>query len=117
MSSVPGNSATLSGVTSLPFDHPGARIAFDVVVGLFVLSELRIRLRSGRNPHGSQFDRTSLVVVQVTALAGVGGAVLLARRVPASAFGGATWPLFALGLVLICAGIALRQWAVGTLGR
>ena len=102
---------------SLPFDHPGARVAFDVVVGLFFLSELRIRLRSGRNPHGSQLDRSSLLVVQVAALVGVGGAVLLARRVPALGFGGAAWPLFVLGLVLICAGVALRQWAVATLGR
>jgi hypothetical protein len=39
-------------VTSLPLDHTGARIAFDVVVGAFVLSELRVRLRSERNREG-----------------------------------------------------------------
>jgi hypothetical protein len=39
-------------VTSLPLDHTGARIAFDVVVGAFVLSELRVRLRSERNRDG-----------------------------------------------------------------
>jgi len=104
-------------VTSLPLDDPGARIAFDVVVGVFVVSELRVRLRSGRNPHGSQFDRTSLLVVQATAIGGVGGAVLLTRRLPGAALAGARWPLFVAGLVLMCAGISLRQWAVATLGR
>ena len=104
-------------MTSLPLDHPGARIAFDLVVGAFVLSELRVRLRSGRNPHASQFDRTSLLVVQATAIAGLGGAVLATRRLPGAAIAGARWPLFVAGLVLMCAGIALRQWAVTTLGR
>jgi protein-S-isoprenylcysteine O-methyltransferase Ste14 len=104
-------------VTSLPLDQPGARIAFDLVVGAFVLSELRVRVRSGRNPHGSQFDRSSLFVVQATVIVGVGGAVFVTRRLPGAAVAGARWPLFVAGLVLMCAGIALRQWAVTTLGR
>jgi protein-S-isoprenylcysteine O-methyltransferase Ste14 len=104
-------------LSTLPFDHPGARIAFDVVVGAFVLSELRIRLRSERNRDGSRLDRTSLLVVQATAIGGVGGAVLLTRRLPGAALAGAQWPLFVAGLVLMCAGVAIRQWAVATLGR
>jgi protein-S-isoprenylcysteine O-methyltransferase Ste14 len=104
-------------LTTLPFDQPGARIAFDLVVGVFVLSELRVRLRNGPHPHASQFDRTSLLVVQGSAIAGVGGAVLLAKRAPGAAIAGARWPLFVAGLVLMCAGIAIRQWAVATLGR
>ena len=104
-------------MTTLPFDQPGARIAFDVVVGAFVLSELRIRLRSERNREGSRVDRTSLLVVQATAIGGVGGAILLARRLPSAALAGARWPLFVSGLVLMCIGIAIRQWAVATLGR
>jgi protein-S-isoprenylcysteine O-methyltransferase Ste14 len=104
-------------LSTLPFDHPGARIAFDVVVGAFVLSELRIRLRSERNRDGSRLDRTSLPVVQATAIGGVGGAVLLTRRLPGAALAGAQWPLFVAGLVLMCAGVAIRQWAVATLGR
>jgi protein-S-isoprenylcysteine O-methyltransferase Ste14 len=104
-------------VTSLPLDDPGARIAFDVVVGAFVVSELRVRLRSGRNPHASKFDRTSLLVVQATAIGGVGGAVIVTKRLPGAAITDARWPLFVAGLVLMCAGIAIRQWAVATLGR
>ena len=74
-------------MTSLPLDHPGARIAFDLVVGAFVLSEVRVRLRSDRNREGSRLDRMSVRVVQATALVGVGGAVLLTRRVPGAAVG------------------------------
>lgn len=104
-------------MSTLPFDEPGARIAFDVVVGAFVLSELWIRLRSERNRGGSRLERTSLLVVQATALGGVGGAVLLARRLPGAAVASGRWPLFVVGLVLMCVGIAIRQWAVATLGR
>ena len=104
-------------MSTLPFDHPGARIAFDVVVGAFVLSELSVRLRSERHRDGSRIDRTSLLVVQATAIGGVGGAVLLTRRLPGAALSGARWPLFVAGLVVMCSGIAVRQWAVATLGR
>ena len=104
-------------MTSLPPDHPGARIAFDLVVGAFVLSEVRVRLRSDRNREGPRVDRMSVRVVQATALLGVGGAVLLTRRVPGAVAEGGRWPLFVAGLVLMCAGIAIRQWSVSTLGR
>jgi len=101
----------------LPFDQPEARIAFDVVAGAFFLSEVSVRLRSDRNRLGSRLDRNSLLVVQATVLGGVGAAILLARRAPGTAIGKGRWPLFVAGLVLMCAGIALRQWAVATLGR
>jgi protein-S-isoprenylcysteine O-methyltransferase Ste14 len=104
-------------LSTLPLDQPGARITFDVVVGAFLLSELRIRLRSERNREGTRLDRTSLLVVQVTVIGGVGGAVLLAKRVPGAALASVRWPLFVAGLVLMCAGIAIRQWALATLGR
>jgi protein-S-isoprenylcysteine O-methyltransferase Ste14 len=104
-------------VTSLPLDHPGARIAFDVVVGAFVLSELRVRLRSERNRAGSRQDRGSLLVVGATILGGVVGATLLTRRAPGAAVTDARWPFFVAGLVVMCAGIAIRQWSVATLGR
>lgn len=104
-------------MTSLPLDHPGARIAFDVVVGAFVVSELRVRLRSERNREGSRQDHLSVRVVQVTALGGVALGILLTRRVPGADVGAGRWPLFVAGLVVMCAGIAIRQWAVSTLGR
>jgi protein-S-isoprenylcysteine O-methyltransferase Ste14 len=74
-------------------------------------------VRSERNRDGSRVDRTSVLVVQATVIGGLGGAVLLERRLPGAALAGAKWPLFVAGIVLMCAGIALRQWAVATLGR
>ena len=102
---------------SLPFDQPQARIAFDAVVGLFVLSEVRVRLRSDRNPHGTRLDRRSLQVVKATIVVGAGGAVLLAAKAPGLAIAGSGWPLLVAGLVLMCVGVAIRQWAFAVLGR
>jgi protein-S-isoprenylcysteine O-methyltransferase Ste14 len=102
---------------SLPLDQPQARIAFDAVVGLFVLSEVRVRLRSDRNPHGTRLDRRSLQVVKATIVIGAGGAVLLAAKAPGWAIAGSGWPLLVAGLVLMCVGIAIRQWAFAVLGR
>ena len=104
-------------MTSLALDHPGARLAFDVVVGAFIVSELSVRLRSERNRAGSRQDRGSLLVVGATILVGVAGSTLLTRRVPGAAVTDARWPFFVAGLVLMCAGIAIRQWSVATLGR
>jgi protein-S-isoprenylcysteine O-methyltransferase Ste14 len=101
----------------LPFSGPGARIAFDIVLGLWFVSELSVRLRSRLNRRGTRLDRGSLLVVAATLAAGVGGAFVLARDVHAAAIKDARWPLFVAGLLLMCSGIALRQWAVAHLGR
>ena len=100
----------------LPFSQPAARIAFDVVLGVWVLGEWWVRLRSHFNRQGSRLDRTLLVVVTFVA-AGVAGAFALAARVHEAAIAEGRWPLFVVGLVLMSAGIALRQWAIAVLGR
>jgi len=104
-------------VAPLPFTQPEARAAFDVVLGLFVLLELRVRLRSSHNPSGSSVDQGSVVWVVVFIVAGVAGGFALARRATGEAIPDVRWPLFALGLALMGAGIAIRQWAVVALGR
>jgi protein-S-isoprenylcysteine O-methyltransferase Ste14 len=62
-------------------------------------------------------ERGRLLVVFGSIYAGVAGGFLLAGKVPAAAIGEGRWPLFVLGMVLICAGIAIRQWAVALLGE
>jgi protein-S-isoprenylcysteine O-methyltransferase len=52
----------------------------------------------------------------VSVAAGVVAAFLLASDVPAG-ITSARWGVFVVGLVLMWAGIALRQWAVSLLGR
>jgi len=102
---------------NLAFDHPQARIAFDAVVILFVLSEVRVRRRSDRVSQGSRLDHRTSLVVRVTLLVGLVGAILLARKAPGLEIANNSWPLFVTGLILMCAGIAIRQWALVTLGR
>jgi protein-S-isoprenylcysteine O-methyltransferase len=95
----------------------GVRIAVDAVLVIWVLLELRTRLRSHANRQGSRVDRGSLLVVVACIAAGVGGAFVLADTVQAAAIADGRWPLFVIGVVLMCAGIAIRQWAVVVLGR
>ncbi|MDA0163052.1 isoprenylcysteine carboxylmethyltransferase family protein [Solirubrobacter ginsenosidimutans] len=101
----------------LPYTDPGAKIAFFAVLGVFVVLEQRIRLKSRFNRHGTREDRGSLLVVVVAVAAGVAGGCVVAGAVPSAAIAVARWPIFVLGVLLMCAGIALRQWAVALLGE
>ena len=74
-------------------------------------------MRSHLNRGGSRLDRRSRLVVIGCVYAGVAGAVLLARHADGAAIGGARWPLFVAGLLLMGAGIVVRQWSVALLGR
>jgi protein-S-isoprenylcysteine O-methyltransferase Ste14 len=104
-------------VTPLPHTNTGARIAFFVTVGAFVLLEGRTRLRSLLSREGSRSDRGSLVVVIASVAVGGAGAFVLASAVPGAAISAGRWPVFVAGLVLMWAGILIRQWAVTLLGR
>jgi protein-S-isoprenylcysteine O-methyltransferase Ste14 len=92
------------------------RIAFNIAVGVWVLSEWGIRLRSHFHREGSRLDHGSMRVVVASIVAGVLGALALARTIPGAAIPDALWLLVA-GLVLMGAGISFRQWAVAVLGR
>jgi protein-S-isoprenylcysteine O-methyltransferase Ste14 len=80
----------------------------------FAVSEVSIRLRSRMNRGGSNADQGSIVAVVVALGAGVGVAVWSAAGSATLIPGG--WLPFALGLLMMWLGIALRQWAVLTLG-
>jgi protein-S-isoprenylcysteine O-methyltransferase Ste14 len=99
-------------------DHDtAARSVFYVVLGLWVLSEWSISLRSYANRRGSRLRRRSLLPVVVFVYAGLFAGFAWAARVRAATIGEGRWPLFVAGLVLMGAGIAVRQWAVAVLGR
>lgn len=104
-------------MTPLPYTDTGARIAFSVTVGAFVLLEQRTRLRSMLNREGSRSDRGSLVVVIGSVAVGVLGAFVVAGHAPAAAISPGRWPVFVVGLVLMWGGIVIRQWAIIVLGR
>jgi protein-S-isoprenylcysteine O-methyltransferase Ste14 len=104
-------------VAPLPDSRLAAQIPFDIVIGIWVLLELRVRLRSSLNRRGARLERGSLLVVLASIYVGVGGGFVLAEKVHAAAIAEGRWPLFVLGMALICVGIAIRQWAVALLGK
>ncbi|XAS78074.1 isoprenylcysteine carboxylmethyltransferase family protein [Dermatophilaceae bacterium Sec6.4] len=104
-------------MTPIPYTHVGARIALYVTIGVFVLLEQRTRLRSLLNRRGSRSDQSSLLVVIPSVAVGVVAAFLLASDTPGAAIRPARWGVFAVGIVLMWAGIAVRQWAITLLGR
>jgi protein-S-isoprenylcysteine O-methyltransferase Ste14 len=99
-----------------PYQQSGADVALAVLLGLFALGELVTRVRSFRNRSGMPYERWSLLVVVLGVAGGVIAGFGLAGWQPAAITTG-EWPLFILGLVFMAAGIAIRQWAVFTLGR
>lgn len=99
-----------------PYHQPGADVAFWALFGLFALGEYASRLRSHANRGGTRVERWSLVLVVFTIGGGLAGGFVLAKWNPAE-MGAGRWWLFILGLVLMAAGILIRQWAIVTLGR
>jgi protein-S-isoprenylcysteine O-methyltransferase Ste14 len=100
-----------------PFSQTGARIALYVVLGTWVVSEWRVRLRSALNRRGTRLDQGSMLVVVATVAGSVAGAFVLARNLHVAAIADWRWGFLVGGLALMCAGIALRQWAVVLLGQ
>ncbi len=93
-----------------------ARVLLQVTVLVFVLSEISNRYRSARHSGGVRVDRGSIVAVGLCIGAGLLVANWCANAVTTTAIAGG-WKPSAVGIVLMWAGIALRQWAVLTLGR
>jgi protein-S-isoprenylcysteine O-methyltransferase Ste14 len=104
-------------VAPLPDSHLGAQIPFYGAIGIWVVLELRVRLRSRLNRLGARLERGSLLVVVASIYAGLFAGFELAGKVRAASIADGRWPLFVLGMVLICAGIVIRQWAVALLGE
>jgi protein-S-isoprenylcysteine O-methyltransferase Ste14 len=49
--------------------------------------------------------------------AGLAGGLVLAGTVHGAAIAVAWWPIFVVGLILMIAGVAIRQWAIVVLGQ
>lgn len=99
-----------------PYEQPGAEIAFWALFGLFAVGECALRVRSRFNEGGTPVERWSLAVVVAAAVGGMAGGIEVASWSRA-AIGSGRWGLFIVGLVLMAAGIFVRQWAIFTLGR
>jgi protein-S-isoprenylcysteine O-methyltransferase Ste14 len=101
----------------LPDTQLAAQIPFYVVIGIWVLLETRVRLRSRLNRQGARLERGSLLVLLATVYAGLFAGFELAGKERAAAIADGRWPLFVVGIVLMSAGIAVRQWSVALLGE
>jgi protein-S-isoprenylcysteine O-methyltransferase Ste14 len=99
-----------------PYRQPGADAAFWTIFVLFFVGEWVMRFRTRRNRRGRPAERWSLLVV-VGCVAGGTVAGLRLANWSGGGVGTARWPVFVVGLVLMVAGLVIRQWAILTLGR
>ena len=120
---LPCRAASVDGVIGAgsaalpPYQRGGADAAFYALIGLFVLGELVIRVRSSANRSGRRTETWSLLTVVVAIAAGVVSAMLLTGWTSARIGGALGWACYVAGLLLMTAGLILRQWSVHTLGR
>jgi len=101
----------------LAYTDVGAKYAFCVVLGMFAASEWSIRFRSQKNHGGTRKDRGSFYVIVFTSVLGIGAAFALAHFVQSAGIRVARWPIFIIGLAIVILAMALRRWAVLTLGQ
>lgn len=98
------------------FEQSGAIIGFWALFGVFALGEAAMRVRSLANRSGTRVDRRSQVLVFIGVVGGILGGLAFATSWQATAITAWQWPLFVAGLILMAAGIFVRQWAIFTLG-
>lgn len=101
----------------LPFSDPVEVTVLDGLLLAFAVIEFAIRIRSYRN-RGSESHETASLIGIVAALGiAVGGGILVALRIPATAIPVAQLGFFVVGVTVIAFSIALRVWSVVELGR
>jgi protein-S-isoprenylcysteine O-methyltransferase Ste14 len=103
----------------LVFSAPAYNIAFAVALLLWVIPE-RIGafwLRSGRDPSAHRQDRGSMYVLIGTLVVGLFAGFVLALKWQDAAIPWLRPEVTIAGIALILIGVALRWWAIFTLGR
>jgi protein-S-isoprenylcysteine O-methyltransferase Ste14 len=103
-------------VQPLPYADSGAKVVFVALIAIWVVGELRARIRSRGNQRGASEEWGSLVAVVLTIYVGLFGGIMAATKVESAAIDFAHWPIFIAGALLTAAGIAFRQWAIYVLG-
>ena len=99
----------------LPYESSTASDLFAVQVGCFAVTEVWIRVRTRRGTPSSD-DRGSRLAIALGIGLGVASAILVAAHWSGGSLP-APWAWFVAGLVVTAAGLALRIWAVVSLGR
>lgn len=105
--------------TGSPLLTPGAAAAwFWGLMAIWVGFEVRLQLVAASGPAaGPDADRHSMPALIVGVWAAVGGGLALAEWVPPARVPDPGSSLLVAGGILMGAGLALRWWAVRTLGR
>ena len=103
-------------MTTPLFEQSGTNVAFWGLFGVFAVGEAVMRVRSLANRSGTRADRWSQVLVVIGVVGGILAGFGFASW-QAAAITAWQWPLFAAGLIVMAAGIFVRQWAIFTLGR
>jgi len=103
-------------VHSIGFSSAAARLAFDLMFVAWIAGEFWIR--SSRPPHtAAPRDRDTRSWIGLSYLVGVFGGVVLADQGVGPVIAHHNVALFVVGITLAYLGVALRLWAVRTLGR
>jgi protein-S-isoprenylcysteine O-methyltransferase Ste14 len=82
-----------------------------------VAAQALVEVATTRTPGKAEQDRRTKTILVLGMLAGLLLAVLAAQRFPGLTLPGDGWVWVVLGLALCAAGLALRVWAVASLGR
>ena len=99
-----------------PWQQHGPNVAFWTLFAVFAVGEYALRIRGGLRKGGRRVERWSLAVVVATVGVGLVAGLRLADW-NAAEIGTARWVLFVVGLLLMAAGLVIREWAILTLGR
>ncbi len=99
-----------------PYKQSGAKVVVWALIGLFAAGEYLMRIRSRIHRSGRRAEQWSLLLVVLTVTGGLVGGLIVANWSGTQIADGA-WILFGAGVILMAAGIFVRQWAIFTLGR
>ncbi|MET0581885.1 MAG: isoprenylcysteine carboxylmethyltransferase family protein [Pseudoxanthomonas sp.] len=98
--------------------HGPAGTLFVALVAIWVLSEFWLGWKRRSNDRSRQRDRGTLRLLLATVYVCVGVAVLISFRPQGHIDNaGVRLPLFWTGMLLMCAGLVLRFWAIRVLAR
>lgn len=96
--------------------QPDWRLIFWITYIAWIAFELWISTRDRRAVDGDRLDRSSLPVILVLVALGILAAFVVPHAVPSAAMPRAGAAVFYAAMALMWGGIALRFWAVATLG-
>jgi len=109
------NSSSGIGITPLPFTR-GDAIVFWITFYLWLIPELIGGIKQRSRASTTRRDRGSQAVLIISLWVGVFFAISCAWALPAATITPFRLPVFAIGILLMLTGVALRWYAIRTLG-